>query len=115
MALPTFTAAPRQLRRSELAKQFQYLKAENEVLRKHLGKRPYLEESEKRLLVKLGLAVGKGIKDLLSVVSYPTFRRWVGLYDPANAGKKEGFLAQAPPRCCCGTATASTPAPSTIR
>jgi putative transposase len=73
---------------SDLAKQVEYLRAENQILRKQLGKRPYLEDGEKRLLVKLGQAVGKGIKDLLSIVSYPTFRRWVGLYDPANAGTK---------------------------
>jgi hypothetical protein len=34
------------------------------------------------------LAAGKGIKDLLSIVAYPTFRRWVGLYDQASAGNK---------------------------
>jgi putative transposase len=73
---------------SDLAKQVEYLKAENQILRRLLGKRPYLGEPDKRLLVKLGQAVGKGIKDLLSIVSYPTYRRWVGLYDPAGAGTK---------------------------
>jgi putative transposase len=73
---------------SDLAKQVEYLKAENQILRKRLGKRPYLEDGEKRLLVKLGQAVGKGVKDLLSIVSYPTFRRWVGLYDPVKAAAK---------------------------
>jgi putative transposase len=73
---------------SDLAKQVEYLKAENQILRRLLGKRPYLGEPDKRLLVKLGQAVGKGIKDLLSIVSYPTYRRWVGLYDPAGAGAK---------------------------
>ena len=33
---------------SDLAKLVQYLKAENEILRKHLGKRPFLEETDKR-------------------------------------------------------------------
>jgi len=73
---------------SDLAKQVEYLRAENQILRKRLGKRPYLAEPEKRLLVKLGQAVGKGIKDLLTIVAYPTYRRWVGLYDPAAAGTK---------------------------
>jgi putative transposase len=43
----------------DLVKQVEYLKAENEMLRKRLGKRPYLTEPEKRLLIKLGQAVGK--------------------------------------------------------
>jgi hypothetical protein len=38
---------------SNLAKQVEYLKAENQILRRHLGKRPYLDEPDKRLLVKL--------------------------------------------------------------
>jgi putative transposase len=54
---------------SELAKQVEYLKAENQILRRLLDKRPYLVELDKRLLVKLGQAVGKGIKDLLSIVA----------------------------------------------
>ena len=49
---------------SDLAKQVEYLRAENRILRAKLGKRPFLTEPEKRLLVKLGQAVGKGIKDL---------------------------------------------------
>jgi putative transposase len=73
---------------SELAKQVEYLRAGNQILQAKLGKRPYLSEREKRLLVKLGQVVGKGIKDLLTIVAYPTFRRWVGLYDPAGAGTK---------------------------
>jgi putative transposase len=73
---------------SDLVKQVEYLKAENRILRRLVGKRPYLDEPDKRLLVKLGQAIGKGIKDLLSIVSYPTYRRWVGLYDPAGAGTK---------------------------
>jgi hypothetical protein len=79
VVLPTFTAPSRQ---------HEYLKAENQILRRLLGKRPYLDEPDKRLLVKLGQAIGKGIKDLLSIVSYPTYRHWVGLYDPAGAGAK---------------------------
>jgi putative transposase len=73
---------------SDLAKQVEYLKAENGILRKRIDKRLYLTTAEKRLLVKLGLAIGKGIGALLTVVAYPTFRRWVGLYEPAAAGTK---------------------------
>src|SRR5687767_8514610 len=71
---------------SELAKQVEYLKAENRMLRRRIKKRVFLKEDEKRLLVKLGLAVGKSVKALLTVCSYPTYRRWVGLYAPEKAG-----------------------------
>ena len=71
---------------SELAKQVEYLKAENAILRKRIDKRLYLDPEEKRLLVKLGLAVGNGITALLTAVSYPTFRRWVGIFAPESAG-----------------------------
>ena len=38
---------------SDLAKQVEYLKAENGILRRLVGKRPYLDEPDKRLLVKI--------------------------------------------------------------
>src|SRR5690349_18790641 len=71
---------------SELAKQVEYLKAENAILGKRIDKRLYLDPEVKRLLVKLGLAVGRGVTALLTVVSYPTFRRWIGLFAPESAG-----------------------------
>jgi putative transposase len=45
---------------SELAKQVEYLKAENEILGKRIHKRLFLREEEKRLLVKLDLQAGLG-------------------------------------------------------
>jgi len=75
---------------NQLAKQIEYLKAENQILRKHLGKCVKLEEAEKRLLVKLGQTVGKGIAALLNVVKYETYRRWVTLYDPNYQAKPAG-------------------------
>ncbi|MDB5171914.1 MAG: putative transposase [Phycisphaerales bacterium] len=65
---------------SELARQVEYLKAENQILRKRVTRQLRLDESEKRLLVKLGQAVGKGVSALLTAVSYRTYRRWVKLY-----------------------------------
>jgi cell shape-determining protein MreC len=62
---------------SELAKQVEYLKAENQILRKRIHKRLFLKEEEKRLLVKLGLAVGKGVSALLTVVSYTSSSRCI--------------------------------------
>jgi putative transposase len=59
---------------SELAKQVEFLKAEKHMLRKCLPKRVRLTSDEKKLLVKLGQAMGTGITALLSIVAYSTYR-----------------------------------------
>ncbi len=71
--------------RSELAGQIEFLKAENAILRARLGRQVRLTGAEKQLLVRLGTAVGKGIKAVLTVVSYKTFRVWIRQFDPATA------------------------------
>jgi putative transposase len=64
-------------------------------LRRHLPKRLYRNTEEKRLLVKLGEAVGSGVSALLTIVCYPTYRRYVnqvGSPDPdlkKNAPKRK--------------------------
>ena len=80
---------------SQLARQVEYLKAENTILRKRLPKCVMLTEDEKRLLVKLGLAVGAGMRALVTVVSYVSYRRWVKRYGspevaPTVSRKKRG-------------------------
>ncbi len=62
---------------SDLVRQIQYLKVENQILRSKAGKRVTTTTSEKRRLVKFGLPLGGKIKDVVSIVSYSTFRRWV--------------------------------------
>ena len=79
---------------SELARQIEYLKAENTILRKRLPRCVVLEEEEKRLLVKLGMAVGAGMRALVTVVSYVSYRRWVKRYGsvkvaPPSSGRSE--------------------------
>jgi putative transposase len=72
---------------SQLARQVEFLHAENQMLRRRLTKRVRLTPDEKRLLVKLGQAIGgAAVRVLLSVVAYPTFRRYVGQVDPSLAG-----------------------------
>jgi putative transposase len=44
---------------SELAAQVEFLRAENEILRRRCPKRMRLTMEERRLIVKLGLAVGR--------------------------------------------------------
>jgi len=63
------------LTRQELAQQVAYLKAENQILRSRLPDRIPLSNQERRLLVKHGKKLGAKIKDLISIVSYSTFRK----------------------------------------
>jgi putative transposase len=61
----------------ELAKQVQYLKKENGILRKRLPKRVIVTDKERRQLLKFGKPVGKAIKKLIGIVSPRTFLNWV--------------------------------------
>jgi putative transposase len=90
----------------ELAHQLEFLKAENAMLRRRLPRRLVLTEPEKRLLVKLGLAVGAGVAALLSVAAYSTFRAWVTRFDPAAA---------APPRPSTGRKPGRPRTPDDVR
>jgi len=75
---------------SQLAKQVEYLKAENAMLRKRLPKWLQTTAEDRALLIKLGEAVGPGIRFLIAIVQYNCYRRWVtkanGTYGQ-NAGK----------------------------
>ena len=62
---------------NQLIRQVEYFKAENQMLRKRVSKRVNLAADEKTLLLKLGQAVGAGLRHLISIVSYETFRAWV--------------------------------------
>ena len=70
--------------RSELGRQVQYLKAENQVLRAKLPKRITVTPCEQNRLLKLGKAVGPAIKHMINIVSHRTFLRWVTR--PGRAG-----------------------------
>ncbi|MBL8823005.1 MAG: transposase [Planctomycetia bacterium] len=61
----------------QLAKQVQYLKKENGILRKRLPKRIVLTDKERRQLLRFGKPVGKAIKELIGIVTPDTFLRWV--------------------------------------
>ena len=61
---------------SDLVREIEYLKAENEILREKAGKRVFVTPVEKRRLLKFGLPLKGSIKRVLSIVSYATFRRW---------------------------------------
>jgi len=84
------------LTRQELARQVTYLKAENRILRSKLPVRISLSNQERQTLVKHGKRLGAKLKELVSIVSYGTFRRWIRELEdtpskrPANANGRSG-------------------------
>lgn len=63
--------------RSDLRRQIQYLKAENEILRSKLGLRVSVTPIERARLARLAKAVGPAIHSLASIVSPGTILRWI--------------------------------------
>ncbi len=61
----------------ELARQIQYLKAENEVLRARLPEHIRTTPAERAKLLKFGKPLGEAIKALITIVSPQTFARWM--------------------------------------
>ncbi|MGB7327985.1 MAG: integrase core domain-containing protein [Rubripirellula sp.] len=83
------------LTRQKLAQQIRYLKAENEILRSKLPTRVTLDNRERKTLVKHGKNLGGKIKEVMTIVSYSTFRRWVRKMEdnapvPAQKSAKKG-------------------------
>lgn len=71
-----------------LNRQIEYLKAENEILRKRVGKSIRPTAVEKRRLLKFGAPLGKDIKNIISIVAYETFLLWVRGYKRKNNSEK---------------------------
>lgn len=63
--------------RQELARQVAYLKEENRILRARLPQRLVVTDQERRRLLRCGRKLGVQLKELMSIVSYQSFRRWV--------------------------------------
>jgi putative transposase len=61
----------------QLARQVQYLKAENRILRDRLPARISVTPSERQRLLKYGKPLGQAIRQLITIVSPRTFARWV--------------------------------------
>ena len=60
-----------------MLRQIAYLKAENQILRSRTPKHVQTTPAERALLIRLGSPLGAGIQELLSLVHYKTFQRWV--------------------------------------
>ena len=71
----------------ELARQVQYLKVENRILRNRLPKRFSVRPEERARLIKFGKPVGSALKHLITIVSPRTFARWLA---DAKKRKKPG-------------------------
>ncbi|QDT55099.1 hypothetical protein Pan44_31400 [Caulifigura coniformis] len=63
--------------RQELARQVAYLKVENQILRTRLPPRIVTTVQERRRLIRAGRQLGASLRELLTIVSYDTFRRWM--------------------------------------
>lgn len=61
----------------ELARQIQFLKEENRILRDRLPKRITVTPQERRRLLKYGRGLGKAIRELITIVTPRTFARWL--------------------------------------
>jgi putative transposase len=75
-----------------LNQQIEYLKVENEILRKRIGKCIRPTAIEKRKLLKFAIPIGKDIKNIISIVKYETFLLWVRKYkrkiEPEKVNKR---------------------------
>ena len=74
-----------------------YLRAENQILRSKLPDRITLSNQERRKLVRHGKKLGARIKDLISIVSYSTFRRWVRQMEGEESAAKHSEPKPAAP------------------
>ena len=83
---------------SNLIKQIEYLKVENQILRSKLGRIVTPTPSEKRGILKYRLPLGSDIRNLISIVNYSTFRRWInyGVGKQPNTITKRGRPKKTP-------------------
>ena len=77
------------LTRQELVQQIRYPKAENEILRSKVPSRDTLDNRERNTFVRHGVKLGRKTKDVMTIVSYSTFRRWVRKMEGETPVSKE--------------------------
>jgi putative transposase len=75
-----------------LTYQIEYLKVENEILRKRVGRSMRPNSAERRRLIKFGAPLGKDLRNIITVVTYETFLLWARGYkrnkDPKKTNKR---------------------------
>jgi len=63
-----------------LTHQIEYLKVENEILRKRVGRSIRPTPVERKRLVKFGVPLGKDLRSIITIVTYETFLLWIKGY-----------------------------------
>jgi hypothetical protein len=64
--------------RHQLIRQIEFLKAENEMLRKRIPRRAIvLNHEERDRLIRLGQAMGVCMKPFITIVTYETYNFWL--------------------------------------
>jgi putative transposase len=71
-----------------LARQVEYLKAENALLRARLPKRITVTPQERATLLRYGAPLGRAIKSLITIVTPRTFARWLQGEEQAERKRK---------------------------
>ena len=84
--------------RQDLGRQVTYLKEENRILRARLPKQISVTAQERRRLLKVGRKLGAQLKELISIVTYGSFLRWVRTSAPVAAAKKGSARKPGRPR-----------------
>ncbi|CAE7757797.1 unnamed protein product [Symbiodinium sp. CCMP2592] len=74
----------------QLITQLQYLTIEHQILRGKLPKRISMTKRERRRLIRFGKKVGPALRDLISIVQYSTFQKWLR----PKSHKKRSFKAK---------------------
>ncbi len=76
--------------------QIQFLRKENHILRSRLdGQRLILSPEERNRLLAIGRQLKHQVKDLISIVQFQTYQRWL---KEQQAGKQPGRVGRPRPR-----------------
>ena len=74
----------------ELARQVNYLKAENQILRSRLPSRISLTEREKNRLIRFAKNLGSALNELATIVHPGTIRRWIREAAAKSKARRKG-------------------------
>lgn len=84
------------LTQQDLARQVIFLREENRILRSRLPSRIRVTSAEKSRLIKLGRDLGVKLRNLISIVSYSTFRRWIREAESRHVDRKQSATTTTP-------------------
>lgn len=77
--------------RNQLIRQIEFLKAENEILRKRVPQRKIiLKPDERQRIVQLGQAIGACIGPFLTIVTYQAYMKWLRQLNNKQPKKRSG-------------------------